>query len=79
MDNKDLTAWEAYRKTLDKPKEHFVGWQNAKGTQFCMGSANSEKPPLSVEPMEAVWFFKAASWKEANQAWYARNGWKKVV
>ena len=39
-----------------------------------------ERHPLpSVEPLEAVWFFRATSWKEANRAWYARNGWTKAA
>jgi hypothetical protein len=79
VDNKDQAAWEAYRKTLEKPEEMFVGWQNQKGTQFSMCSAKNETPPPSVEPLEAVWFFRAASWKEANRAWYARNGWTKAA
>ena len=78
MTNKDQSAWEAYQKTLDNPAEMFIGWQNAKGTQFSFCSAKEEKPPPSVDPLEAVWFFKASSWTEANKAWYARNGWKKT-
>lgn len=78
MDNKDQLAWEAYRQTLDNPAATFVGWQNKKGTQFSMCSAKNEQPPPSVEPLEAVWFFMASSWAEANRAWYARNGWTKA-
>lgn len=74
MNNKSQEAWDAYKKTLEKPEEHFVGWQNAKGTQFSMCSAKNENPPPSVEPLEAVWFCQAVSWAEANRAWYARNG-----
>jgi hypothetical protein len=79
VDNKDQAAWEAYRKTLERPEEMFVGWQNQKGTQFSMCSATNATPPPSVEPLEAVWFFRATSWKEANRAWYARNGWTKAA
>src|SRR5262249_34922079 len=54
------------------------GWQNQEGTQFSLCSAKNETPPPSVEPLVAVWFFRASSWKEANRAWYARNGWTKA-
>ena len=77
-DNKDQAAWQAYRETLEDPAELFVGWQNAKGTQFSLCSAQNEQPPPSVEPLEAVWFFKATSWAEANRAWYMRDGWTKA-
>ena len=79
MDNKDQAAWDQYRKGLDKPQEMFVGWQNQKGTRFALCSAASAIPPPSVEPLEAVWFFRAASWKEANRARYARNGWSRAA
>ena len=78
VDNKDQAAWEAYRQTLERPEELFVGWQNQEGTQFSLCSAKNETPPPSVEPLVAVWFFRATSWKEANRAWYARNGWTKA-
>ena len=78
MNNKDQEAWEAYRKTLDKPEEMYIGWQNAKGTQFALASAVSATPPPSVAPLEAGWFFPAKSWKEANHAWSIRNGWRKA-
>jgi hypothetical protein len=73
--NKDQPAWEECRKTLEKPEEMFVGWPNQKGTHFTICSATAEKPPPRGEPLEAVWFFRAASSKEANRAWYLRNGW----
>ncbi len=75
VDNKDQAAWEEYRQTLEKPEEMYVGWQNQKGTHFTICSATAEKPPPSGEPLEAVWFFRSASWKEANRAWYLRNRW----
>jgi hypothetical protein len=52
----------------------YVGWQNQKSTQFVLTSAKAPKPLYSVESLGAVWFFRASSWKEANRAWYARNG-----
>jgi hypothetical protein len=79
VNNKDQAAWEAYRLTLEKPEEMFVGWQNHKGTQFSLCSATNATPPPSVAALEAVWFFRATSWKEANRAWYARNGWTKAA
>jgi hypothetical protein len=65
-----------YKKTLEKPEEMYIGWQNAIGTQFALASAISL--PVSLEPLEAVWFFPAKSWKEANHAWSIRNGWRKA-
>ena len=78
MTNKDQSAWDEYRASLENPEEMYVGWQNAKGTQFVMTSAKMPKPPPSVEPLEAVWFFRAASWKDANRAWYEGKGWTKA-
>ena len=78
MTNKDQAAWDEYRSTLEKPEDMYVGWQNKKGTQFVLTSAKALKPPPSVEPLEAVWFFRASSWKEANLAWYVRNGWTRA-
>jgi len=78
VNNKSQEAWDAYKATLEKPEEMYVGWQNAEGTQFAMASAKSTAPPPSVKPMEAVWFFPATSWKEANRAWSIRNGWSKA-
>jgi len=26
LTNKDQAAWDEYRKTLEKPEKHFVGW-----------------------------------------------------
>ena len=73
-----LSTADEYRASLDKPEEMYVGWQNQKGTQFALTSTKAAKPPPSVEPLEAVWFFRASSWKEANRAWYERNGWTKA-
>jgi hypothetical protein len=78
VDNKNQAAWDEYRKTLDQPEQMFIGWQNKKGTHFSMCSATAETPPPSVEALEAVWFFRAASLKEANRAWNVRNGWSKA-
>jgi hypothetical protein len=64
---------------LEKPEEMYVGRQNQKGTRFSLCSAKNETPPPSIEPLEAVCFFRAASWNEANRAWYARNGWTKCA
>src|SRR5262245_6181676 len=36
VDDKDQVAWEAYRQSLERPEELFVGWQNQKGTQFSL-------------------------------------------
>ena len=79
MTNKDLAIWEEYQRTLEKPEEMYVGWQNAKGTQFALASAKSATPPASVDPLEAIWFFTAKSWKEANVAWSIRNRWRKAA
>jgi hypothetical protein len=79
VDNKDQAAWEAYRQALERPEGRFVGWQSEKGTQVSLCSAKSETPPPSVEALQAVWFFRAGSWREANRAWYARNGWTKAA
>jgi hypothetical protein len=75
--NKDQAIWEEYQRTLEKPEEMWVGWRNAKATVFAMTSAKSPPPP-SVEPLEAIWFFTAQSWKEANGAWSIRNRWRKA-
>ena len=39
-------------KTLEKPEEMYVGWQNQKGTHFTICSATAEKPPPSGEPLD---------------------------
>jgi hypothetical protein len=53
VDNKDQAVWEEYLKTLEKPAEMYVGWQNQKGTHFTICSATAEKPPPSGKPPSA--------------------------
>jgi hypothetical protein len=77
--NKDQEAWDEYRESLERPEEMFVGWQNAAGTKFTMICAKSPTLPPSVQPLEAVWFFRASSWKEANRAWSIHNGWTRAA
>jgi hypothetical protein len=69
VDNKDQAAWDEYRKTLERPEEIYVGWQNQKGTHFTICPATAEKPSPAANHWRRCGFFRAASWKEANHAW----------
>ena len=60
MDNKDQAAWEEYCKTLEKPEEMYIGWQNTKGTHFTICSAAAEKAPPAANRWKPYLVFQVS-------------------